>query len=408
MSEIEEIGAILKNLPFFPPLNEKNLEEISSKFKLRRFPQETIIFAQGDPGDFFYILKSGSVKIVAKTEEGEKELARLKKEDFFGEMALLTGEARSATVTTISDVEVLALSKADFNEFLESNPAIALNLSKVLSRRLSAASREERLEKKGGRIISVYSVRERVGKSTLSANLAVNLVRDFKKKVVLLDLDLQFGDLAFTLNSKPERTIFDLAGKKDFDLELIESYLTKDSSGLKALFAPRKIEEAEMIEEKQVIALLNLLKESYDYLIIDTSSTISSVTLAALDSSDLILFLVVPDLLILKNAKLCLELMKTLEYPAEKIKLGLVQLQGLAEINKQKVEETLGRKIEFVLPSDPAVGQSLLKGETLVISKPQANISQSILRLSKDLTKEEGTEKESKPSLLKGLLGKRQ
>jgi len=246
-----------------------------------------------------------------------------------------------------------------------------------------------------------------VGKSTLSDNLAVNLVRDFKKKVVLLDLDLQFGDLAFILNSRPERTIFDLTGKKDFDLELIESYLTKDSSGLKALFAPRKIEEAEMIEEKQVIALLNLLKESYDYLIIDTSSAISSVTLSALDSSDLILFLVVPDLLILKNVKICLELMKTLEYPAEKIKLGLVQLQGLVEINKQKVEETLGRKIEFVLPSDPAVGQSLLKGETLVISKPQANISQSILRLSRDLTKEEVTEKESKPGLLKGLLGKR-
>lgn len=409
--EKEEIIQILKNIPFFSTLSEENFREFAEHFIIKKFSKGDVICLEGDPGDFFYIVKSGKVKITKGKEGAEKTLAIIKEGDFFGEMALVTDEPRSATVTAVEAVEAIALSKADFDKFLEKSPQIALSVTKVISRRLAASQKgEAEREKKKVNIISIYSVKERMGKTTLAVNLALILAKNFNKKVALLDLDLQYGDVIFTLNVKPERTIFELIQKSEIDSDLLESALTKCDENLKVLSAPFKIEQAERVQENHIKQILSILKENYEYVIIDTSSNLNSITVGALDDSTLILFLLAPDLLVLKNTKSCLELFKTLAYSPEKVKIGLASLSlGQIEINQKKIEEIIERKIEFTIPQDAQVSQSYVKGIPLFTYNPKSTVISSIVELIKSISGEE-IEKETggeKASLFKGIFGKK-
>lgn len=387
MAEIDDVKEILRKVPFFPPLTEDGLTKIAEHFKLQKFPVNATVFSEGDPGDFFYIVKSGEVDIFVGKGDAAKVLATLKEGDFFGEMALLTGEPRSASVSAKTEVEVITINKADFDNFLVTDPQIAINLTKVLGRRLSRATHAEPVaKKKEAFIIGIYSVRDRMGTSTLASTLAMALAEIEGRKVVLLDFDLQFGDQALILGGKPERTVFDLSQKKDIDPELLEQHLSKlEGTNLKVLYAPRKIEEAETIDENSVANILSFLKNFCDYVVVDTSSVLTGPTVASLDSCNSVLFLVAADLSILKNANACLEVMQTLQYPKEKIKVVLSSLVFTPlKTTNQQIEEILKRKIDYQLPLDATVGQAMVKGEPILKMNVQSPYCQAVYKLAKD------------------------
>lgn len=404
MPELEEKINLLKEIPFFPSLTSENYKTIAEKCRIVNFPINTTIFSQNDPGNYFYIIQSGKVKIVREEKGKEKTIATLGKSEFFGEMALLTGEPRSASVVTLKETICLELSKEDFNTILEMSPSLALNLSKVLSRRLLQSGIEEK-EEEPGQAISVYGVKDRMGKSTLVLNLSLYLARELKKKVVLLDLDLQYGDLTFILGAKPERTIFDLCQKKSYDIELIDSYLFSHPSGLKILPSPFKIEDGEIIEDKDIISLITQLKENYDFVIIDTSSYLSPNTISALDCSNYILFLIISDILALKNSKTSLELMKNLQYPEEKIKVILTSVSQEVDLAQNKIQELLNKEIKIVISFDSAVHQAILNGVPLLEFKPNSPALQGIIKCAHlFVDKEKQIEKPTSSSkFLRGL-----
>lgn len=403
--EKEKIIEFLKNIPFFSTLTEEGFREFAEHFVVKNFPKQEIIIKEGEPADLFYIITSGKVKV---TKE-EKFLATLGVGEFFGEMALITDEPRSATVIAETDVETIALSKLDFDKFLEKNPQIALNLTRIITRRLSQKIDTEKL-KKQARVISLYSVKERMGKTTLSVNIALLLSKNFNKKVALLDLDLQSGDILFALNLKPERTISELVKKKEIDIELLESALIKYNENLKVLLAPLKIEEAELVQETHIKQILTILKENYEYVVVDTHSYLNSITVAALDESDIILFLIAQDLLVLKNVKNSLELFKILGYPPDKIKLCLIPLSlGQIEITQKKMEEIVGKNIEFNIPQDSQVPFSYVKGVPLFNLNPKSQLISSLTDITKSFLEEKTQEepKEKPSSILKGIFGKK-
>jgi pilus assembly protein CpaE len=406
--EKEKIIEFLKNISFFSSLSEENFKNFSEHFVIKNFPKGEIIVKEGEPADLFYIITSGKVKVI-KGED--KVVASLKEGEFFGEMALITDEPRSATVIAETDVETIALSKTDFDKFLEKNPQIAFHLTKVITRRLAETQKiDEEKERKKVNIISVYSPKERIGKTTLIVNLGLILAKNFGKKVVIMDLDLQFGDILFALNIRPERTISDLAQKREIDIELLESSLIKFEENLKVLSPPLKIEEAELVQDSHIKKILEILKENYEYILIDTSSFLNSITVTALDESNFILFLIAPDLLILKNSKNVLEIFKTLAYPPEKIKIGLTSLNiGEVEINQKKIEEITGYKIEFTIPLDTQVAQSYIKGVPLFNLNPKTPLISSITNLINSILEVEKFLEEKKESrgILKGIFGKK-
>ncbi|MBI2251914.1 MAG: cyclic nucleotide-binding domain-containing protein [Armatimonadetes bacterium] len=126
----------LKKIDFLKDLKEEDFKYLADKLKLKLYTKDEIIFHQGDLGDDFYIIKSGKVEIIVKNIQGEEIFKRvLEKENFFGEMSILTGEPRSAAIKTLEDAELLILRKEDLQEFLINNQALEEKISKKIARR---------------------------------------------------------------------------------------------------------------------------------------------------------------------------------------------------------------------------------------------------------------------------------
>lgn len=172
------------------------------------------------------------------------------------------------------------------------------------------------------KVISVFSTKGGVGKTTIASNLAVCLARASKKRVALVDLDLQFGDVAIMLNASVKNTISDLIKEINMvDSDIMEDYLVTHFSGVRILPAPVKPEYAEFVTSSHVEKIINTLKEYYHYIIVDTSASFHETVLAALDMSDRILLVSTLDLPTIKNVKAGLDVMETLRYPKEKINI---------------------------------------------------------------------------------------
>lgn len=131
----------LRSVPLFAGLEEKVLEEIAGLFKVCTYPRNKVIFFQAEEGDNFYVIKSGSVKVYRLAEDGREVILDIfKPGDFFGEMALLDDNHRSATVQTREPTVLLAMNRQLFRRLIQENPEIALGIISTLSRRLRQAN----------------------------------------------------------------------------------------------------------------------------------------------------------------------------------------------------------------------------------------------------------------------------
>lgn len=265
---------------------------------------------------------------------------------------------------------------------------------------------EEKDEPKRCEVVTVFGTKGGVGKTTLAVNLAVVLAK-MKKKVVLIDLDLQFGDVSIFLNLYPRKTIAELVQEGDsLDLELLESYLTPHTSGVKILSAPGRPEYAELITPKHVEEIINLLKVDYDYIIIDTPSLFNEVNLHALDFSTQVLLVLGMDLATIKNVKLSLELLNSLNHRG-KIKLVLNRASDDMGITVADAETTLDFYIVTQIPSEGRIAvPALNEGIPFVLSNPLSKVSQALQRIAEIVSKDEGYQDELKAQREKKLFSR--
>jgi CRP/FNR family cyclic AMP-dependent transcriptional regulator len=132
-----QIGKILKEVPIFRMLSKESIDFIVDRLKFKSFSGDDTICKIGDPGDEMYIIISGKVKICIYGDSGQEQVvATLGSGDYFGEMALLTGETRSASVIAVEPSETFVLHKSDFDVILEKYPSISLSMGKIVSQRL--------------------------------------------------------------------------------------------------------------------------------------------------------------------------------------------------------------------------------------------------------------------------------
>jgi pilus assembly protein CpaE len=265
-----------------------------------------------------------------------------------------------------------------------------------------------------GKIIAIYSPQGGAGKSMLAANLSVALakaVAGTKERVVLVDLNLQFGDIDLMLNLNPVNTIAGLAqkGHTGVDAELVEQYLTThEESGLKILVAPSTPQYAESVTVYTVEQVIEALREIYNYIIVDTPSQLQDTTLAALDAANTILLVTSLDLLALHKTRTALDMLRQL-YPAEKIEVILNRANSEVGITVQDVESALGAPLSAQIPSDGRlVVTSVNEGKPFVLSSPTTVIARRIQSLAGEVLGREvssGENPQSGGSFLKRLFG---
>ena len=179
-------------------------------------------------------------------------------------------------------------------------------------------------ERRGGRVVTVFSAKGGCGKTTLATNVAAALADSGKGSVALLDLDLAFGDVAIALQLFPSHTIADAVPiGEDLDGPALLSLLTSHRSGLQALVAPMEPSAADSIDSALVVHIIDLLKEEFDYVIIDTPPALDDHVLAAFDRSDVVALLATLDIPALKNLKLTLETLDLIGFPRDRLKIVL-------------------------------------------------------------------------------------
>ena len=228
------------------------------------------------------------------------------------------------------------------------------------------------------RVVTVFGAKGGLGKTTLAVNLAVKLAEN-NKKVALVDLDLQFGDTHIFLDIDPTDTISELFQESsNFNIDSVNSYMTVHSCGIHVLCSPKSPEYAELISPEKIQSLLSLLRTYYDFVIIDTPPLFSDVTMMALESASTILFVTGLDISILKNSKIGLNLLDSLQQ-TDKIRLIINRAVDMGSIKVSDVQKILGYPIWARLPSDYKVAVTALnRGVPFVISSPGSTLSQSV------------------------------
>jgi pilus assembly protein CpaE len=252
-------------------------------------------------------------------------------------------------------------------------------------------------QRRHGRLVTVFSPKGGTGKTVTATNLGTSLAKHWGKRALLLDLDLQFGDAAIMLGIEPDKTIYDLVtAPGELDSEKLAGYTTKHASGLEILPAPLRPEDAELVTEAKLARLLEVARESFDVIVVDTSPFFHGPMLATLDRTDELLLLCGLDVPTLKNVRLSLQTLELLSFPPDRIKLVLNRANSKVGMKPKEVESALERTINFEIPSDRIVPLAVNRGNPAVLAEPKAEFSKAVRAMAKELVAAQAVAKQKR------------
>jgi len=219
-------------------------------------------------------------------------------------------------------------------------------LLKISETRIRAARHD------GGTVISIAGITGGAGVSTIAANLALALRFQLDKRVALLDLDLQTSNLAVLLNVEPEFTIMPLCRlEKKIDSIQLEAALTKHSSGVYLLAAPKRIEEGEIISDSTVGTIIDFMRDMFDFVIVDCGSHLDENSVAAWERSNHLLYVLTQSVSSVRSAWRFIDLFERLSLAVEPHYV-LNRYQPAHSITQKHLENTLGKPMYMNLPRD--------------------------------------------------------
>ncbi|MFN2483972.1 MAG: response regulator [Candidatus Limnocylindria bacterium] len=237
-----------------------------------------------------------------------------------------------------------------------------------------------------GKLWVFYGAKGGVGTTTIAINTAIALARFAKRRTALIDANLQFGDLRVFLDiGLDQRSIVDAISEPELDADLLRDVMVTHPSGVDLLLAPPSPEAADIVVERQrqdassVTHLLNVVRRTHDFTLVDTAKTIDDFNLHLMDEADVIYVVLTADLSCLKNVRLVIETMDNLGYERSKVQLVLNRSNAYTGINLRNIEAALQRKIDHQIINEYRAAISALNsGEPVMWSRPDVPLARSV------------------------------
>lgn len=363
-------------------------DEFSTKEVLKLFVSEfdnlETIDDFNNYSDIFNILASSKGKSLLIVDLSTNKIKNL---DF---ILQVTKECKNCKVLALSDnpsVElIIEVMRAGAKEFVPV-PIIKNEFFEAIKKLVTEMN--EPVKKNKCKIISVFSNKGGIGKTSLATNLALELAKITKENIALIDLNFQMGDITTFLDLKSSFNISYMLENLDkinetFLLSTLERY---KSTSLYVLADPPYFKQADNIQPRQITRLFDTLKETFSYIIVDAEASFDGKNIAALDNSDLIMLVTVANLPALRNTQRCLELFEKLGYDKEKIKIVVNRYMENDEIKEVDIEKVLSKDIYWKIPNNYfAIMSAINKGIPVSDVNDTTNVSQSYKKLAQQIS----------------------
>lgn len=336
---------------------------------------------------------SKSIVLIDISDNPEKALDAIRKiKENKKNTAIIALSNKASTDTIIKAM------RAGAKEFI-TKPIIKSEFTEVLNKIKEEMNSTE--VKDFCKIISTFSNKGGIGKTSIAVNLAVELAELSKEKVALIDLNLQLGDVATFLDMTPPFAMDYIANNiQNLDETQLLKTLTKyKNTSLYVIADPLNIAKGKEITAEQIKNILNALKKTFSYVVIDIGTNIDSKTITALDMSDLILLIAIVNLPAIRSTQRCMELFSKLGYEKDKVKLILNRYMENEDIKTTDIEDVVKQKVYWKIPNNYLTMMSAInKGVPVNEINRDANIAQNYMEFASKLSDYLITQKLNKSS----------
>ena len=250
--------------------------------------------------------------------------------------------------------------------------------------------RKRKNEDGKGSVFTFFSTASAVGKTVLAVNYAADLA-ERGYKVCLADLDLQFGDVCNYLGIMPTRTFFDYYEQEE-DKRDTASCMTETQFGFEVLAAPLEVDEGFIIDAETIVEAINQLRDDYDYILLDTTTGFTGISMAILEQTDVLYLPCVVDFIpSIKDLKIGLDTLHKLQFDYQRVRLILNRNKAETQISTKDVEALLGRPFQYFISNDyQGIMQSIKEAKPVVLTEAPNKLADEI----SDMVSEELGEKE--------------
>jgi len=258
-----------------------------------------------------------------------------------------------------------------------------------------------------GTVLTVFGAKGGIGKTTISTNLATAIVQKTGQSVALVDLDTRFGDVAILMDIPVERSIADLAlPEEEINREMLQDCLYTHNTGVTILPAPVRPTDWRNVHAGHIERVVTLLAQTYDYVILDTPGTFNDIVARALELATLVLLVATVDMASLKDTLLAIDMLRSWNFPQEKVKLVINATNEATNVQPQEVKRMLGRDVFWSIPYDRNISTSTQLGMPVVVAKPTTKAAESLVELAFVLSGVRQQQAPQQQKQAKGLFGK--
>jgi len=372
-------------------LSDNILRALARRMRPVPARKNTEVIHQGTTGDSMFIISSGRAEVTVEESPGHSiTIAFLGPGDFFGEMALISEEVRSATVRALEDCELLELDRRTLYETLPEDSDALTELTKLVDQRKETlpnliARAKMVAPEQAAATVAVYSPKGGAGRTTIAVNVAAALSKKFPGEVLLIDLALPYNHTALLSNLVPTGclALASQAPQTNFE-EAVLGAILHHPGGMMLLPGVLKPEHADLINPTLIGQAMGLLSNTFRYIIFDLGVQLNENTLTVLEHSQRIILLATPELSTLKDISDLLNIFTTvLQIVPGRVIIAMNNKIAKPVVGREDVERTLKQQINVEIGYDGAkADEAAVKGEILVLTDARSSIARGAEQLA--------------------------